>query len=400
MTHPWSKLPRSLAGDPRCTLLSPEGACAYLAARLLADDQGALWCVGDRDASGTLAAVIAPKRAGDPGWARAAVEECVAAGLLEVGNDGAALRVIDWLDETTSAAPVAAESADGTIVGERTIGPARAPGRPRKGSAPMSARERRVRSAFTHREWVEFRDVPAGMSWEQWSEQHPATRTKLLRIANETHERNSANGTKLANETRERNSVEGRAGSETSVSSEPSEQKNRAETEGESDAGERERNSRTKLANETTRCSTVESLAPFDAVETLSRMAAASGGRLALMLHTSTQAAEFGALARTLIARGQTTVDGLVLAAAHAAHDPWVSAQGKLPLHRLMSRDAAKLLDLIAAAATCPACGSAPLAADDHRADDDAVETARRRYRTAPLAPPVPVDRPSPGATV
>ena len=97
MTLPWSKLPRSLAGDPRWLLLSPEGVCAYDAARLLADDDGALWCVGDRDAAGTLADVIARRRPGDVAWSRRAVEECIKAGLLDAEGD--VLRVVDWIGD-------------------------------------------------------------------------------------------------------------------------------------------------------------------------------------------------------------------------------------------------------------------------------------------------------------
>ena len=43
---------------------------------------------------------------------------------------------------------------------------------------------------------------------------------------------------------------------------------------------------------------------------------------------------------------------------------------------------------LLTGAAACAACGGAPLAAADARhPDDDAVETARRRYRAAPVTP-------------
>ncbi len=128
MTLPWSKLPRVLAGDPRVTLLSPEGACAYLAARLLADDHGSVGCVGGRDAAGTLAAVVAKHRAGDSEWARRAVDECVEAGLLDPCDDGTVLRVVDWLADGAPV-PVAA-AADAPAH--------RAPGRPLKGSAPIA----------------------------------------------------------------------------------------------------------------------------------------------------------------------------------------------------------------------------------------------------------------------
>jgi hypothetical protein len=107
MTLPWSKLPRSLAGDARWLLLSPEAACAFAAAWLLADDAGALWAVGDRDAAGTLADLVAPRRPGPAAWARAAVAECLAAGLLQVTADGAALQVADWLDGGAPVAPAA-----------------------------------------------------------------------------------------------------------------------------------------------------------------------------------------------------------------------------------------------------------------------------------------------------
>lgn len=397
MTLPWSKLPRSLAGDPRFTLLSPEGSCAYLAARVLADDRGALWCVGDRDAVGTLAAIIAPKRGGDPAWARAAVEECVEAPLLEVGNDGASLRVIDWLDAPdTAPSPVAAVDRRGT--------PARRPGRPAKGAAPMPPRERKVRFLFEKRLLVAFREVGPEVTWEAWAAQHPDEAAELLRPKNETRERNPSGGnetkgtgTKPGNETRERNSAGGRAVSGTSGSSETQRD---GETRGKSespDARGGERNPGTKLGNEThaagtkpsvVSCTDAEHATPFAADEVLSRMSIASGQRIAA-LGSTTHVGAFAALARDLMARGQVDVPRLVQAGAHAAHVPWIQRLTKpLTVERLTVDGGKTLVELLTGAAACAACGGAPLAAADARhPDDDAVETARRRYRAAPVTP-------------
>ena len=110
MTLPWSKLPRSLAGDPRWCLLSLEAACAYTTARLIADDAGAVWGVGSRDALETLAEMIASRRAGDPQWALSAVAECVDVGLLE--DHGNALRVVDWIDGPANDRPAPATTAE------------------------------------------------------------------------------------------------------------------------------------------------------------------------------------------------------------------------------------------------------------------------------------------------
>jgi len=385
VTLPWSKLPRSLAGDPRLTLLSPEAACAYLYARLLADDYGSLWCVGDRDAAGTLAAVIATKRAGDPGWARQAVNECVAAGLIDLCDDGATLRVVDWLADGAPVQPV----------DDRPAQAARGRGRPPKGSAPMSQRERRVRSAFKNREWVEFRGVPEGVTWEQWAAEHPALRTKLLRDANENTERNSPVRTKVANE----NTLSGRAVSETSESSETKKDGETREKRESPDARECERKSRTKIAsgaNETpaartkipaATCTTIEAAAPFAADEVLSRMSAASGQRIAAA-STTVHMQTFGAVARDLIANGHASVDGLVKAAGHAAHVAWIQKRREpLTVERLTFEGGKLLVELLTGASTCRACGGAPLASDAPHPDDDAVEAARRRYRTAPVAP-------------
>jgi hypothetical protein len=190
--------------------------------------------------------------------------------------------------------------------------------------------------------------------------------TKLPVAGHET----PADVTKLGHETLSRNPpVGGRA-------AESGEIENAEKTEEKSTSGAREsRNPVTKLGHETPGCHethvtkppgsfvtsalpTEEHLSSFDALDVLDRMRKASGGRLATNLHTSTVAGAFATLARDLIAREVTTVDGLVKAAAHVAHDPWVSAQGPLPLARLMANDGKILLDLIAGSTGCSACGS------------------------------------------
>lgn len=399
MTLPWSKLPRYLAGDPRLTLLSPEAACAYLAARLLADDYGSLWCVGNRDAVGTLAAVIARQRPGDPAWARRAVYECVAAGLLDLCDEGAAMRVVDWLAD---GAPQAAGPA---APAERPGDAKRAPGRPRKGAAPMTARERRVRSAFTHREWAEFRGVPESVTWEQWAAEHPATRARLLRTPNETRERNpsAANETPDgANETHERNPLGSRAVSETS---EASGTQRDGETRGKSespDARGGERNPRTKPANETRAANetpratlgTVEEVAPLDVDVLLREMGTASAGRIAAA-STTPHMREFGAVARDLIAHGHATPAALVKAAGHAAHVPWIRAQRHpLTVERLYAAGGKILVELLTGATACADCGGAPLASPAADGGDDSGDPAwlvakQAEYRrTHPLPAP------------
>ena len=349
MTLPWSKLPRSLAGDPRWLLLSPEGACAYLAARLIADDAGALWCVGDRDPSSTLAAIIATRRPGDAAWALRAVEECVDAGLLDV--EGETLRVVDWLDgapqEPTRGLAMAAANEDAAPT-------ARRPGRPRSGDAPTTGTERKRRARFEARKGM-FRDVPAGVSFEEWTAAKLPTDGRETRPRNSDRPRNSA--AKLGRETRAAARASD-SGEIENTGKDGEKLSSGARESGRETPDDSPRNSAAKLDGDAAKLPTAEALSSFDPLDVLDRMRKASGDRLATNLHTSTVAGAFATLARDLIAREVTTADGLVKAAAHVAHDPWVSAQGRLPLARLMDKDGKILLDLIAGSTGCGACGS------------------------------------------
>lgn len=386
MTLPWSKLPRCLVADPRYTLLSVEGDSAYAMARYLADDAGQLWGVGDEDASATLAAVVARKRPNtDPKWATAAVAECVARNLLTVTDDGTGLRVVDWLLDSLAVADV------GPPIARPSSAP-RAPGRPRHGAAPMSSTERSLRRRFDRREGPRFRDVPAGVTWEQWTaDSVPAT--KLLGASNET----PPHATKPCNETMQRNPAAGRADSETSEPSGTSERREEGDSDRASDVRGAQRNTATKLVASgdelpiVVRCGTLENVAHLDVMEVLSRMDSASEGHIGAMLHTPADATAFGALVRDLVARGQTTIEGLVCAARHAPHDPWVSQQGRLPLRRLMAKEATILLNLIAGSSTCPNCGGAPLAAvseassAERSAWDAEIAARRAAYHATPI---------------
>lgn len=270
----------------------------------------------------------------------------------------------------------------------------------------MTPRERRVRSAFRNREWAEFRGVAEDVTWEQWAAEHPATRTKLLRVANENRERNSDDRTKTANENPDganENPPSGRAVSETS---EPSETQRDGETRGKSespDAGERERKSRTKLpegANETpgartkipaASCSDREHASPFAADVVLSEMSRASGQRIAA-LGSSTHMDAFSDVARDLMARGVTAAD-LVRAGGHAAHVPWIQRQRKpLTVERLSAAGGKTLVELLTGAAACDLCGGASLpdepASPEADPDEPALAAARARYLAADLNRP------------
>lgn len=411
---PWSKLPRSLRGDWRLTQRSPLALAAFLIAWLAADDLGTIHPVGAVTAREALVAQLLTHRPGDRTWAWEAVGECITAGLLVESEDGLALHLADWIHDGS------AERVEPANTVRQPAGAAdRRPGRPAKGSAPMTPRERRVRFAFAHRAWAMFRDVAPGTAWEAWAESHPVEASELLRDRNEARERNpeggnetTGTGTKPGNETRERNPVGGRADSETSDPSESPDGENRAEKSESPDARGRERNSGTKLGNEThgagngtapPRASlrtvdhpSAEERFGFDPLEILGRMDAASGHHLLLSLCSGDAAMAFGRLAHSLIERRQTTVEGLVRAAGHAPHDAWVSAQGKLPLHRLMASDGKILLDLIAGAATCPKCGGAPMTPPSPartRAGTPSVREALSR-QGAPAPAPSPKEPP------
>ena len=369
MTLPWSKLPRSLRGDWRLTQRSPEALAAFFLAWLAADDGGTVGPAGATRAVDALASQLSTHRPGDPlGWAVEAVRECFDAGLLESLDDGDALRVVDWLD-----APAAPQEPTAGPTGTRPASGPRAPGRPRKADA-MSPADRKRRERFDSRAGS-FRDVPAGVTWEQWRAENPVTETPAVGHGNPA----AVTKTPVVCHG---NSGHGHGNSVTKTlvggrASGPEDQKDTRNTE-QSASGAREPghgNSVTETPATVTEtpagfrdqppavsCSTVENLGAFDALDLLDRMRRASGDRLATNLHTATTAAQFAEIARDLIVRKVTTLDGFAAAAAHAAHDPWVSAQGKLPLARLLAADGKILLDLIAGSSACARCGSDPVA--------------------------------------
>ena len=129
------------------------------------------------------------------------------------------------------------------------------------------------------------------------------------------------------------------------------------------------RNSAAKL-----RCGTVEEAAAFETDVVLDRMRAASGGRFSSAA-VSTQMTAFGVLARELIARGHATPDGLVRAAGHAPHVPWIcKLPGPLTVQRLCADDGRVLVELLTGSEGCLACGGNPLASgvfDAPAADSD-----------------------------
>lgn len=286
-----------------------------------------------------------------------AVDELVGCGLLIAEGD------VLWLDgwivlDGTPQRPLPPPTDD------RPSDTKRAPGRPRKADAPLTPAERQERRRFDRRERG-FRDVPAGMTWEQWRAENPVT--KLPAAGHETlgagHENPPAGHENSGHETP--------ASPRASSSGERKETRNIGEREsGTRGSGHENPGHETLGGHENPgesfrdqpRCSTVEALSPFDALDVLDRMRKASGDRLATNLHTATTAQEFATVARDLIAREVTTAEGLVKAASHAPHDRWLSTQGKLPLARLLASDGKILLDLIAGAATCKACGGDPLA--------------------------------------
>lgn len=405
---PWSKLPRHLRGDWRVTQRTPLALAAFFLAWLAADDHGVIPAVGSLSAREALVAQVAtlPGVTREAAWE--AVGECLTHVLLE--EDGLVLVVVDWVRE--------AGETRGPAAGPAPTEPRKA-GRPLKGAAPMSARERRVRSAFTHRELVIFRDVPEGTTFEAWCDAHPDDAARLLKGPNGTPEQNHGAGpnenpadrTKLPNETPEQNPAGGRAVSEPSGSSGASEEKNRAREEGESGAPAL----RTKLANETserksgapnenpaprTKLPSAEGLPleerfGFDPSEVLRRMTARSERRLLLTLCSGDAEMEFGRFAHSLIERGETTLDGLVRAAGHAPHDKWVSQQGRLPLQRLQQNNWKILVDLIAGSETCALCGGAPLPpAPDPRTRSATPSVRDALSRRTPPAPHPPKETP------
>lgn len=403
MRRPWFKQSRQLANDLRYLLLSVEGALAYHAACLHADDEGTLWCVGDRDAVATLARLLVSRRPGaDPAWSLAAVEEAVDAGLLDVSADGTVLRVVGWVDDAPGAAPEPRREAPTADDIAAAAAAKRKPGRPLKGAAPMSVNERSARLRFARRQGPNFRDVPAGVTFEAWAAAHPAVARRILDGRNET----PASATKPCNETLQRNHAGVRAVSETSEFSETSNDEKRGEKSESPDA----RGAATKLCNETqggngaagrVSLRDVEDASPFAADVVLSRMSAASGQRIAA-LGTSTHMDAFAVVARDLMARGGVTSADLVRAGAHVAHVPWIQRQRKpLTVERLSAAGGKTLVELLTGAAACGECGGAPLPdaapADDEPAEAAAVALGRARYLAADLGGG-PTNPPPPGA--
>jgi len=388
MTLPWCPLPRALLTSPRARMLSLEAVGALFVAWSLSDDAGEITPPLDCDAREALVFVVAQHAResadGDESRTHAvgAVAELVDGGLLIVEGD--ALRLAGWVrldgapQPRPSAPPPPADDAP-------TDGPRR-PGRPRKGAAPIDGTERKRRTRFEAREGS-FRDVPEGVTYEEW------TAAKLADDRRETPPRNSPPPRNSAAKLRRETPVEGRA-------SDPEDQKD-AENKGEGASGAREHGRETPPRNSAAdaaklpddrretppRCGTVEEPGALDTLDVLDRMRRASGDRLATNLHTAPVAAAFGAIARDLIAREVTTVDGLVKAAAHAQHDRWVSQQGKLPLARLLKDDGRILLDLIAGSTTCADCGGDPLVSgvialdDDSNGDPAWLIAAQAKYR-------------------
>ena len=360
MTLPWSKMPRALRGDWRLTQRSPEAIAAFFLAWLAADDDGSIGPAGSTPAVEALAAQLSTHRPGDPlGWAVEAVAECLDAGLLESLDDGDALRVVDWLDAPAQPSQGPQPSPEG----DRPTAEKRPPGRPRSAS-PMSASERQQHKRFVKRLYG-FRDVPADVTWEQWKAANHVTETLGGCHGNSaavTETPVDCHGNPVT-----KTRVEGRT-------SDPEDQKD-AENKGEGESGARPPRhgnpvTKTTAVTETqgasfrdsARCSTVESLAPFDADASLSRMGTASGGRLSPAA-TATQMQAFGAIARELIARGHVTADGLVKAAGHAPHVPWITRlSGPLTVQRLCADEGRVLVELISGAGACKACGGDPLA--------------------------------------
>ena len=368
MTLPWSKMPRALRGDWRLTQRSPEAVAAFFLAWLAADDDGTVGPAGSTPAVEALAAQLSRHRPGAPlGWAVEAVTECLDAGLLESLDDGDALRVVDWLDAPAQPSPEPQPSPEG----DRPPAAKRAPGRPRS-AAPLTPAERQERRRFDRRERG-FRDVPAGVTWEQWREANPVTKTP-----SRGHE-NSGAGHENHNPGHENPGHENPTSPRASGPEDQKETRNIGERESGTRASGHENPGHENPGHENPghenpavsfrdqpRCPTVETLAPFDADAVLSRMGAASGGHLSPAA-LATQMQAFGAIARELIARGHTTLDGLVSAAAHAPHVPWIVRLGApMTVQRLCADEGRVLVELITGASTCKACGGNPLAADPH----------------------------------
>ena len=371
VTLPWCPMPRALLATPRARMLSLEAVGALMVAWSLSDDGGTIQPAADVTARDALVFVVA-QHARESGvldgethtHAELAVGELVDGGLLIV--DGDALCVDGWvyLDGAPPPRPLIERPA------ATSVPPApRTPGRPRS-AAPMSAAERQERRRFDRRERG-FRNVPQGVTYEQWRAENVVTKTPARGHGNS----NAGHGNSNAGHENPRvghgNSVtktpaEGRASG--------SEDQKDTENKGEGESGTRPPGhgnsvTETTLVTETPptsfrdqpRCPTVES-APFDTDVVLDDMRKASAGRSSSAA-VSTQMQAFATLARELIARGHATVPALVKAAGHASHVPWITRlPGPLTVQRLCADEGRVLVELLSGATACAACGGDPLA--------------------------------------
>ena len=383
---PWCPLPRALLTSPRARMLSLDAVGALFVAWSLSGDDSVVAPPRDCTAVEALVFVVAQhaRESGDfDREARTRAADAVAE-LLDGGlivEDGDALRLDGWvfLDGAPAPQPRPAPSP------AHSPGPEspRRPGRPRKGATPVDGAERKRRTRFEAREGS-FRDVPAGVTYEEW------TAAKLPDDRRETPPRNSPPPRNSAAKLRRETPVEGRA-------SDPEDQKDAEKKTGEGDSGARDRretpprNSAAKLPDDgretPARCGTVEHVGALDPDVALDRMRAASGGRFSSAA-TSTQMQSFGVIARELIARGHATPDALVKAAGHAQHVAWICRlPGPLTVQRLCADEGRVLIELLTGCATCAECGGDPLASgvidvtpptgDPHL---DAIEAARAEW--------------------
>jgi hypothetical protein len=361
MTLPWCPLPRALLTSPRARMLPLDAVGALLVAWSLSDDDGTIAPARDRTAVEALVFVVAQhaRESGDfDGEAHAHAADSVAE-LLDSGlivEDGDALRLDGWV--FLDGAPLPRPAPVGSSSPLPGPDSPRRPGRPRKGAEIVDGAERKRRTRFEAREGS-FRDVPAGVTYEEW------TAAKLPDDRRETPPRNSASPRNSAAKLRRETPVEGRA-------SDPEDQKDAEKKDGEGDSGARDRretpprNSAAKLPDDRretpARCGTVERVTPLDPDVTLDRMRGASGGRFSSAA-TSMQMQSFGVIARELIARGHATPDALVKAAGHAPHVAWICRlPGPLTVQRLCADEGRVLIELLTGCATCAECGGDPLA--------------------------------------
>ena len=382
---PWCPLPRALLTSPRARMLSLDAVGALFVAWSLSGDDSTVAPPRDCTAVEALVFVVAQhaRESGDfdsEAHTRAAdaVAELLDGGLIV--EDGDALRLDGWVFLDGAPAPRPAPSPTHSPGPESP----RRPGRPRKGAAPVDGAERKRRTRFEAREGS-FRDVPEGVTYEEW------TAAKLDEDRRETPPRNSDSPRNSAAKLRRETPVEGRA-------SDPEDQKDAEKKDGEGDSGapaRREtppRNSAAKLPDDRRetppRCGTVERLTPLDPDVTLDQMRAASAGRFSSAA-TSTQMQSFGVIARELITRGHATPDALVKAAGHAPHVAWITRlPGPLTVQRLCADEGRVLIELLTGCATCAECGGDPLASgvidvaakagDPHL---DAIEAARAEWQ-------------------